>query len=60
MNMWLFPYEDDYVICKNGNKRPIGKRVKQCPCCNMLYDNNLPWNAKYCPNCGSRNGGLEK
>ena len=60
MNMWQFPYMNDYISDKKGNFRRIGRRIKVCPNCNDIFDNNLPWCAKYCPNCGSRNGGLEK
>ena len=58
MKMWLFPYEHVMLIDSKGNQRSIGRRVRQCPCCYMTFENNLPWDAKYCPNCGNRNGGL--
>ena len=52
---WLFPFEDTII-----GKRKVGKSFKECSNCHMSFENNLPWNAKYCPNCGSHNvGGTE-
>lgn len=34
--------------------RRIGKRDKKCSRCEQSFYNDLPWNAKYCPNCGAR------
>lgn len=52
---WLYPYADNVV-----NGRRVGKSTKECSVCGMQFENNLPWNAKYCPNCGSHNvGGTE-
>lgn len=60
MKMWEFPYENDCMRDSKGNIRPIGRRIKRCPECRATFENNLPWDAKFCPNCGSRNGGLGK
>lgn len=49
---WLYPDAD----CITGKQR-IGKRWKVCSNCKKGYQNNLPWDAIYCPNCGSKNGG---
>lgn len=38
---WLYPYYD--------------KRYKKCSECGKEFSVNLPWNAKYCPNCGANN-----
>ena len=46
---WEYPYNDIVI----GGKR-IGKRDKRCPKCKSNFSNNLPWNARYCPNCGAK------
>ena len=52
---WLYPYADHVV-----HGRRVGKSTKECSVCGMQFENNLPWDAKYCPNCGSLNvGGAE-
>ena len=52
---WLYPYADHVI-----GGRKVGKSTKECSVCSMQFENNLPWNAKYCPNCGSHNvGGTE-
>lgn len=52
---WLYPYADHVV-----HGRRVGKSTKKCSVCGMQFENNLPWDAKYCPNCGSLNvGGTE-
>ena len=50
--IWEFPYADKVV-----HNRKVGKAVKQCSNCKQTYGNNLPWNARFCPECGSDNEG---
>lgn len=52
---WIYPDAD----CIIGKQR-IGKRWKVCSNCKKEYRNNLPWDAIFCPNCGSKNGGKEE
>lgn len=47
---WLYPYYDTII----GKKR-VGKSIKQCSICDAYFCNNIPWDAKYCPMCGSYN-----
>ena len=49
---WLYPHMDKVI-----GKVRIGKRHKQCPECKYIFDNNLPWDAIFCPYCGSKNRG---
>ena len=49
---WEYPYIDMIL----GNNK-IGKRIKQCSSCLQTYENNLPWDARFCPKCGSDNKG---
>lgn len=45
---WLYPYSDNII----GKKR-VGKSVRVCSNCNESFNNNIPWNANFCPNCGA-------
>lgn len=45
---WIYPYYDNFI-----GKRRIGKSVRECSICNQIFGNNIPWNAKFCPNCGA-------
>ena len=47
---WIYPYHDTII----GKKR-VGKSIKQCSVCDAYFCNNIPWDAKYCPICGSYN-----
>ena len=47
---WIYPYHDTII----GKKR-VGKSIKQCSECEAYFCNNIPWDAKYCPICGSYN-----
>ena len=47
---WIYPYHDTII----GKKR-VGKSIKQCSECDAYFCNNIPWDAKYCPICGSYN-----
>ena len=51
---WLYP-DADIVI----GKRRIGKSRRVCSICNESFTNNIPWNAKFCPNCGADMRGKE-
>ena len=47
---WIYPYYDTII----GKKR-VGKSIKQCSVCDAYFCNNIPWDAKFCPLCGSYN-----
>lgn len=47
---WIYPYHDTII-----GKRIVGKSIKQCSECDAYFCNNIPWDAKYCPICGSYN-----
>ena len=51
MNEWEYPYLNNTI-----GKRTVGRSCVKCPGCNTEFQNNLPWNAKYCPECGRFNG----
>lgn len=51
MNAWKYPLLDVKI-----GSRKVGRSEVQCPVCERTFNNNLPWNAQYCPMCGAYNG----
>ena len=45
---WLYPYTDNII-----GKRRIGRSCRVCSICKQSFTNNIPWDAKFCPNCGA-------
>ena len=45
--IWLYPNANKVI-----GKRIIGRREKVCSRCGTCFTNNIPWDAKYCPECG--------
>ena len=45
--IWLYPNANKVI-----GKRRIGRSEKVCSKCGTHFTNNIPWDAKYCPECG--------
>ena len=45
--IWLYPNANKVI-----GKRIIGRREKVCSRCGTCFTNNIPCDAKYCPECG--------